>query len=160
MIKMKSIILFVLFSFNFYCFSQNRELKKFSFQNNEITYSRIDYSKYKIAQFFISMYSEDDKYDSIEQNAYTCLLNKERLYHTLYFFIRVPKEIIDPKVKNEFFTEFISHLKKEEKMVDINLYLNFDTDYSTSYRKEQIKTIKRIKTDVTSQNICKMLSIR
>ena len=159
---MKTRYLLLFLSFSMVSFSQTRDLKSFDFQNHTIDYTRIDYSKFGVAQFYITMYSSDTVYNSIEQTAYNCLLNKDRLYHTLYFFIRVPSSITDPKLKNKLFSEFVNHLKEEEKSDNINLYLNFDQNYSIQYRKEHMNAndIKRVVNNITLKSICRTLTNR
>ena len=161
---MKAFLLFICLSSSLTLQAQTRELKTFNFQDTEITYSRIDYSRFGVIQIFVNMYSEDDSYDEIEQSAYSCLLKKGLVYHTLYYFIRVPNSITDLKAKNRLFSEFVNHLKKEEQLNTFNLYLNFDQDYSKDYQLSQHTIeeykVKRVTVNISNKTICKNLSVR
>jgi hypothetical protein len=140
-------------------FSQKKEVKSFMSNDTKIEYSRIDYSKYGIAQFFITMYNESSENDLIEKKSISCLRSKERLYHTLYFFLEIPTSLTDEKQKTELFTQFVEHLKKDENMDSFNLYLNFDINYSIPYQLSK-DNVKRVTTNITSNKICKTLTIR
>ncbi|OUR90786.1 hypothetical protein A9Q87_12600 [Flavobacteriales bacterium 34_180_T64] len=161
---MKSRLLILFLSISIYSFGQKRDLKSFTFQDQTIEYSRIDYSNYGIAQFFITMYSDDTKFNLVEQSAYNCLRRKDRIYHTLYFFIKVPSSIGDSEVKNKLFSEFVKHLKEEEKKTKIDLYLNFDEDYSAVYqtkqKSEKKNDVKRVNINISVKTICQSLTIR
>ncbi|MGC1473385.1 MAG: hypothetical protein WA775_12405 [Psychroserpens sp.] len=142
--------------------AQTRTLNTFSFQEIDISYSRIDYSKHGALQYFVFMYSENDQFDLIEQTAYDCLRKGDLIYHTLYFFIRVPERIEDPYVKNQLFSEFMTHVKSEEKKSDVDLYLNFDKDASLLYQaehNEEENRIKRVVINLTTKYICKNVTI-
>lgn len=112
----------------------------------------------------ITMYSNDSFYNSIEQSAYNCLLKEDIIYHTLYFFIRVPSSIKDPDLKSMLFSEFVNHIKEGENLEKVNLYLNFDQDYSNQYQIEKesmnANDVKRVTNNITVKRICKTLSIK
>ncbi|GAA4801177.1 hypothetical protein [Litoribaculum gwangyangense] len=159
--KIKILILFL--SLCILSFSQTRELRSFNFQGHEIDYSRIDYSKYGIAHFFITMYSTDSEYNLIEQSAYNCLLKEDNLYHTLFFFVRVPPSIKDLDIKSLLFSEFVNLIKREENIEKVNLYLNFDEDCSKIYQMEKklenANDVKRVIKNISVKNICKNLTV-
>ena len=98
----------------------------------------------------------------IEKNAANCLRKVERLYHTLYFFLKIPEDIENPEI---LFSKFIEHLHSEETTTYRNLFLNFDKDYSKAFQidkknGELSKKIKRIYTEVKARNVCHGLFIR
>jgi len=140
-------------------YSQKKETKSFSFENIEVEYLRLDYSKYGIAHFFVTTYNENTVSNLIEEKAIGCLKGKSRLYHTLYFFLKIPKSISDETSKTKLFSEFMSHIEEEEKIMTYNLYLNADINYSIPYQLSGRK-IERIITGVTPRKICKTLTIR
>ncbi len=136
-----------------------KEVKSFIFNDTKIEYTRVDYSKYGIGQFFITMYKGSPENNLIEKKSINCLKNKDRLYHTLYFFLSIPADIQNQNAKNELFSKFVAYLKKKENLDTFNLYLNFDYDYSISYQQSE-KNVKRVTTNITPKKICKTLTIR
>jgi len=125
-------------------------------------YGRVDYSKYGVANFFITMYNDVSKNEIMVNEAIKCLQEKNNLFHTLYFFLKIPNEISSLKEKNKLFLEFISHLKRVEKLQKVGFYLNFDNDYSADYKsKNKIDyKVERIRTNVHPKQICRILTIR
>ncbi len=132
--------------------------------NNElIEYSRIDYSKYGITQIFITMVEENAANKSVESNSINYLEREINLYHTLYFFVKIPiKYNIEEKEK--IFIEIIKEIQNKE-FYDIHtgFYLNFDIDYSEKYQSEILDNnetkIVRILTGFNSNNFWKGLFI-
>jgi hypothetical protein len=157
---MKTTIFALLFLLSFNLYSQRKEVKTFLFEGHKIEYSRIDYSKYGIAHFYITMYSDAPINDMIEKKGVRYLKRQERLYHTLYFFLKIPKEI-KTESKSLLFNEFMAHINFEEKIEKYNLYLNFDINYSVPYQLSHKNNnsidIKKITTSITSSNIWKTL---
>jgi len=145
-------------------FAQRKQTRSFNFQNNEIEYTRVDYSKYGVVQFFITMYEDQPEIKLIEQKSIGCLRHKGHIYHSLYFFVKIPKTIKVPKQKSELFSQFIKHLKQKEEMEKFNLYLNFDINYSIPYqlaeKDNKLISVERVTTNITPKKVCKTLTIR
>ncbi|WP_417443857.1 hypothetical protein [Joostella sp.] len=156
---MKILLINIFFFATLTSYTQKKEVKNFMFNDTKIEYTRVDYSKYGIGQFFITMYARSPENNLIEKQSINCLTNKNRLYHTLYFFLSIPTDIKNENIKNELFSKFVTHLKKEENLDTFNLYLNFDYDYSISYQKSE-KNVKRVTTKIRSKEICKTLTVR
>ena len=159
---MKSLncIFFCLFVSTSQC--QRLSEKSFLFENNPIEYTRIDYSEYGLDHFFITMVADIPENMDIEKNAANCLKKVNRLYHTMYFFLKVPEDIENPE---DLFSKFIEHLHLVENTSYRNLFLNFDKDYSRAFQINQkdfesSKKIKRIYTEVRASNVCNGLFIR
>ncbi|WP_442264571.1 hypothetical protein ACSIGC_09400 [Tenacibaculum sp. ZS6-P6] len=153
---MKILLINLLFFLTFISFAQKKEVKSFMFNDAKIQYTRIDYSKYGVSQFYVTMYNINPKNNLIEKNSINCLKREENLYHTLYFFLKIPSGFKNEHQKTKLFSKFITHLEKEEKVKEFNLYLNFDINYSIPYQLKN-NNIKRIITDINSENICKTL---
>jgi hypothetical protein len=141
---------------------QRLSKKSFLFENNTIEYTRIDYSEYGLDHFFVTMVADVPDNIDIEKNAANCLRKVKRLYHTLYFFLKIPEDIENPEA---LFSKFIEHLHSEETTTYRNLFLNFDEDYSRAFQidqkdSESLKKIKRIFTEVRARNVCNGLFIR
>jgi hypothetical protein len=109
------------------------------------------------------MYADNPNNKMIEKNGISYLRRVERLYHTLYFFLKIPKGI-KTESQSLLFNEFMKHLNFEEKIEKYNLYLNFDMNYSIPYQLSNEKNIsidiKKITTNINSKNIWKTLLIK
>lgn len=156
---MKTILTIILFLLTLSSFSQKKYIKTFLFNDIEVKYTRVDYSKYGIAQFFVTMYNRNTENNEIEKRSISCLKSRSNIYHTLYFFLEIPSEINNEYQKTELFTEFMKHLKDEEKIKKFNLYLNFDNNYSIPYQLNE-NNVARITTNITTKKICRSLTIR
>ena len=139
-------------------FSQVKEIKSFDFKGKNIEYTIIDYSKYSVAQLFITIYNDTAENASVEENAINCLSDKKNLYHTFYYFLKIPTGITDETEKTELYAGFLNHLSMEQDMQKHNLFLNFDADYTITH--PMTDNIKRIITAINSNTICNYLSIR
>jgi len=111
------------------------------------------------------MFQDEPKNQMLVSNAVNCLKQESRIYHTFYYFIKIPVEIKNFETQQNIFTAFVKHLRAKEKKYKSNLYLNFDIDYSKEYQtqhsdKESKEKLKRIYTNVDADYICKGLSIR
>ncbi len=159
---MRKIIIYAALITTAFSFAQKRETKSFTFQESKIEYDRIDYSKYTVASFFITMYNDVEENEKMMKKAIRCLKRKSNLYHTLYYFIKIPKGIETLDNKNELFSAFVNHLKEAEELKKINLYVNFDSDYSLDYKSNHQTDykIKRVTTDIKPKEICETLTIR
>lgn len=144
--------------------AQKRTVDIFNFNEEEIKYSRIDCSKYGIAQIYVSMYTADDNTDMIDINATKFLKDKDTYYHTFYFFIEIPKKYSFAE-KQVMFSEFIKHLENKENLKKYDLYINFDEDYSDKYQRDKLENklennVKRILLGLNFTNIVKALSLK
>ncbi|WP_299677069.1 hypothetical protein [uncultured Tenacibaculum sp.] len=153
---MKALLINLLLFLTFNSFAQRKELKSFMFNDAKIEYTRIDYSKYGTSQFFVTMYNNSPKNNLIDKNAINCLKREKNLYHTLYFFLKIPSGFKNEHQKTKLFSKFITHLDKEEKVEKFNLYLNFDVNYSIPHQLKRYN-VKRIITEISPKNICKTL---
>ncbi len=154
------IITFLIISFSVN--SQTKREKSFAFEYQKIAYTRVDYTRYGLAESFITMFKDEPKNQQIVSNAVTCLKQVNGIYHRLYYFIKIPTEIKDFEKQQKIFTAFVEHIRSKEKKHKSDLYLNFDVDYSMEYqiKYSDKETLKRIYTKVDADNICKGLSIR
>jgi hypothetical protein len=139
-------------------YSQKKEIKSFEFKGKNIEYSIIDYSKLSVAHYFITMYNDTNENVLVEKNAINCLSKYDNLYHTFFFFLKIPVDITDDSEITEFYLEFIAHLSKEQDIEKYNLFLNFDSDYNVYHLMNY--NIKRIISNINSNNICDYLTIR
>jgi len=157
---MKTTISILLFVVLFNLYSQRKNIKTFLFNEQKIEYSRIDYSKYGITHFYVTMYSDNPTNDLIEKKGAGYLKKQERLYHTLYFFLKITHGI-KTESKSLLFSTFMNHLKLEEKVEKYNLFLNFDLNYSIPYqlslKNNNSVNVKTITTKITPNNIWKTL---
>lgn len=145
--------IFLIIVFTTRCISQSEKTKTFTFNNDNIDYLRVDYSRYGIRSFYVTMYDDAPQNIDINKKATACLKKIDRLYHTLYFFLKVPANITDQAKKDELLAEFLKHLVEEEKMIDFYLSLNFDSNYYIPFQEN----VRRVTRDVTSKNICDYL---
>lgn len=141
-----------------YTFSQNQVVKSFAFNASKIDYARIDYSNYGVSQFYIIMYNDIPENKKVVKNAAGCLQSFERLYHTLYFFIPIPTDISEQRLKNELLASFIAHLQTVESLEKADLYLILDDDSSIKF-KQTINGNSIIKIVKNPKRICKYLTL-
>ncbi len=99
-------ILFFICFFVSGIFAQKRTAENLIFADQTVTYSRVDYSKYGTLHFFVAMYDDTEELKRVEKEARKCLRRTPRLYHTLYFFLKVPKGIKDQEKKERLFINF------------------------------------------------------
>jgi hypothetical protein len=159
---MKKLILHIALIITTLSFSQQIDTKIFKFEESNIQYDRIDYSKHGVGLFFITMYEDVEENEKMMKKSIDCLSKKQNLYHTLYYFLKIPKEVTTLKEKNKLFSTFISHLKKVEKLKKVDLYLNFNDDYSKDYKSEKNIDYKigRVNTNIKAKKICRTLTVR
>lgn len=159
---MKHIILTIFFFTFISGFSQEKSINRFMFDKKEVIYSRIDYSQYGVGHFFITLYEDLPENKAIETRAENYLGIVERLYHTLYFFIKVPVESTLEQ-KEKLLIQFVEVLKAKENINKLNLFINLDAanttpDFITQLNKNNFQSDKiRIKTKINSKNIWKNL---
>ena len=146
----------ILLLFSTFMFSQKKEAKSFEFKENKVEYTSLDYSKFGIAQFYITIYNDTNDNALIEKNAIDCLSKINNLYHTYYYFLKIPNDITDESEKTELYSTFISHLSKEQQIEKYNIYLNFDSNINMYHLMTD--NIKRILTSINSNTICSSLS--
>jgi hypothetical protein len=143
-------------------FAQKKNLFQFDFQDNSLQYIRVDYPQYGIANVFVTFYYETDG-DKIVTTAEQCLLEEGNHYHTYYYFVKLPKATSETE-KQQLVSQFIQYIWAVDQLTEVDLYLNFGTDYSGTYKQEaearQLKPAKRIKTGVSSKNVCRNFKIK
>jgi hypothetical protein len=162
--KMKNLLLAFILLLSIKSIGQQKNVEIYKYNDDEIKYSRIDYSQYGISQIFITMYVENEKNKLIENTATSFLKEQSNLYHTLYFFIEIPNKYKFEE-KEIIFKEILNDIEKKEDLKNFNVFLNFDIDYSSKYQNEtleakSINKIKRINIDITNSNIKNSLFIR
>ncbi len=155
------IVLFFIISSN--TFSQDLSRSKFIFLENQIDYSRLDYSKYGVSRVYIAMYMDTPENNLIDVNAISCLSTVNNLYHTLYYFVKIPKTLKQEE-KEKLFTAFVKLIKGKEryKIKKALLVLNFDGDYTNDYAVEkqtnlELNNVAQLYFDTKNQNICNRL---
>lgn len=161
---MRKVLLSIIILLSIECNGQIELKRNIIFENEKIEYSRIDYSGYGLAQIFVIMY--EDNYDNrlLKINATNKLNEESNLYHTLYFFIKVPSKYSKTQ-KETIFYEILNQIETEEELNDNHtIYLNFDSDYSGQYQAAVLNNnkknnIRRIFTEINSKNIENGLSI-
>lgn len=126
------------------------------FDEKDIVYSRIDYSQYGVLHFYITMYEDSPKNKKLESRAENYLNNIERLYHTLYYFIKVPVGS-STEQKEKLLFQFLKVLKIKEAVAKVYLHLNLDefnisTNSINEFKKSYNDTIS-IKTEIDSKNL-------
>lgn len=150
-------LLIITFLLNMFASNAQKTVDKtFRFDDINVEYTRLDYSKYGTTQFIIMMFDTNLEQNLIKEKSINCLRKKQRLYHTLYFFLKIPSVIKSVEQKNELFSKFMEHLVLEEKLEGVKLYFNFNIDYSVSYRAAG-KYFSRVNFGITSNDICKYL---
>lgn len=139
--------------------AQKHDTENFKFQDYDIEYNRIDYSDYGINSFVITMFEDVKDNNNVLNESIDCLSKISNLYHTLYYFLEIPKEINSSEEKNKLFSKFIVHLKNTEKIDMVKLDLNFDSDYYLDYRTNYVSGyyVGSLKTKIDSKNFCKNL---
>jgi hypothetical protein len=143
-------------------FAQKKNLFQFDFRDTPLQYNRIDYPQYGIANVFVTFYEETDG-DKIVTTAEQCLLEIGNLYHTYFYFVMLPK-LYNENEKQQLVSQFLQYIWAVDQLSEADLYLNFGTDYSATYKQEaeakQVKPAKRIKTGVSSKNVCRNFKIK
>lgn len=158
--KIKLLLVFILIVSS-KTFSQKKTLESFMFQKKSILISRIDYSDYGVAHFFISVF-EDDYTNKTEQNAIKCLNKEVNLYHTLYFFAKLPKGLTQED-KEFFLLELVKNIDAKEKTKDVNYFINLGSNFTKQLIEDKANLAPnkfRALIDINSTNICKALYIR
>ena len=159
---MKIKLLFLVLFATINSFSQKKTINKFYFKEKDVSYSRIDYSNYGIADFFITMYEDTPENKLIESKAENYLKNIAQLYHRLYFFIKTPTGSVTEE-KEELLSQFISILRIKENVSRVNLHINLSNfipspKYLLNINERTVfgDTLS-INTQVNSKNIWKYL---
>ena len=160
---MKKIICALILTFSYSCFSQKSE-QRFIFEKDTLNYIRFDYSKYGLAYVHISVYEDNKENKMTPVYAESCLKRKENIYHTLYFFLELPKGKSQEE-KEVIFSNFLKHITIKEDMLKDYIFLNFDNDYSKKYQTEigsdgRSNVIKQILTQTTAEIICRRLNFK
>lgn len=153
---MKKIFIILIILFSIKSMSQYKKLLSYYYNGEEIKYSRIDYSKYGVNGIYVTAYEKNQKNNLIEKSAQNYLQSIENIYHTLYFFIEIPSKYNFDE-KQIIFNEIMIEIEKHEKLKNIELFFNFDIDYSFKYQskifKHHFAKINRIFTAIDSENI-------
>lgn len=153
---MKYIYLVLLIPISFTSVGQYRKIISYNYNGEEIKYSRIDYSQYGLTGIYVTAYEKNETNKLIEKSALNYLIGIKNIYHTLYFFIEIPEKYSFEEKQN-IFNKIMNEIDKNEKIKKIELYFNFDIDYSNKYKTEMMfhnyVIIKRIFTDIDSENI-------
>jgi hypothetical protein len=153
---MKKIFIVLILLFSTKSIGQYKKVLNYNYNGEEIKYSRIDYSQYGVTGIYITAYEKNEKNKLIEKSALNYLRGLKNIYHTLYFFIEIPSKY-NFEEKQIIFNEIMNEIDKNEKLKKTELYFNFDIDYSNKYKTEMMFhhyiIIKRIFTDIDSENI-------
>jgi len=153
---MKKIFIVLILLFSTKSIGQYKKVLNYNYNGEEIKYSRVDYSQYGVTGIFITAYEKNEKNKLIEKSALNYLKGLKNIYHTIYFFIEIPSKY-NFEEKQIIFNEIMNEINKNEKLKKFELYFNFDIDYSNKYKIEMMfhhfVTIKRIFTDIDSENI-------
>lgn len=157
---MKLNFLLFIFLFSVSSHSQKKRIDNFYFNGTSINITRIDYSKYGIANFFITV-TEDDLENQVEENAIQCLKKEERIYHTLYYFIKIPKGF-SLEEKEQLLSKIVNIIDNKEKIKDVYYFINLDSNFTKKLIEDKsgLNPDKfRAFIDVNSTNICSALKI-
>jgi hypothetical protein len=153
---MKKIFIVLILLFSTKSIGQYKKILNYNYNGEEIKYSRIDYSQYGVAGIYVTAYEKNETNKLIEKSAINYLKGFKNIYHTLYFFIEIPSKY-NFEEKQIIFNEIMIEIDKNENLKKIELFFNFDIDYSIKYQSEIFKhrfvTIKRIYTAIDSENI-------
>ncbi|SFB09718.1 hypothetical protein SAMN05660845_1580 [Flavobacterium swingsii] len=158
--KIKLLIIFILIFYS-KAFSQKKTSENFIFNGKSTPVSRIDYSDHGILHFFINVY-EDDYPNMFEENAIKCLNNEYNIYHTLYFFVKLPKGLTKDD-KELFLLELVKNIDAKEKIKDVNYFVNLDSNFINLFVEKQPNlTPKKFRAviDINPTNICRALHIK
>lgn len=143
-------------------FAQKKNTLTYNFQETLVDYTRIDYPKHGIANVFVTFYEETNEKKGIVEKAEKCLSRESNIYHTYFYFVKLPQSLSTTERKN-MVLGFVQHIWQNDDLVTADLYLNFGTDYSEVYRKESVSkslpAAKRINTSIDTSNICKNMDI-
>lgn len=129
--KILYIIVLTIVSINGY--SQKKHNSTFSFGNQIIKYSSYSYAKRNISNFYIICYDDRDKLKKIINDIEMCFVNHNQ--NTKFYFLLIPKKIKDIKQKEKLFLEFLSDVVNRTKLIDSNLFIISNDDYTNLYRE-------------------------
>lgn len=153
---MKKIFIILILFFSTKIIGQYKKVLNYNYNGEEIKYSRVDYSQYGVTGIYVTAYEKNEKNKLIEKNAINYLKSIKNIYHTIYFFIEIPSKY-NFEEKQIIFNEIMIEIDKNEKLKKVELFFNFDIDYSNKYQTEMLFhhliTIKRIFTDIDPDNI-------
>jgi hypothetical protein len=158
---MKSLHLTLLLLVSCCGFAQKITVHNFIFEKDTLTYKSIDYSKGGLGVMYINMYESNIFNDQIPKAAADCLADINNLYHTFYYFVGLPPAYTREQ-REKALAAFIAHIKNAEGTTEVNMFFNFDKDYSKYYQSLLLpdtdkSAVKRILIDATPYNICKGL---
>lgn len=164
-IIMKKLITCFFLFFTLCMYAQEKTIDTTSVDTTVLEYTKIDYSKYGISQIFITMYENEPVRHLLQKKAEETLSEIQGIYHTLYFFIPLEPGKYSHSEKEDIFKIFTKKIIKKEGLKMPDLYLNFDTDYSSTYQDDMLKDstlsrVKRIFINITAGTISGGLFVR
>jgi len=125
-------------------------------------FSRIDYSEHGLGQIRVIMYEDIEKNQDLIANAAKCLNKVSNLYHTYYYFIKLPVGSAQSEGEAAL-TNFIQYLANDDEYKKLKkkpiLYIFSDMDYSAIYKnqKTQPYALEQVLVGVSAKNVCKGL---
>lgn len=159
---MRYVAFSVLLLFTLHMSAQKMTAGTFVSSGQVIHYNRIDYSGNGLGQIRIIMYEDNENNKDIYLNAANCLAQISNLYHTYYYFIKLPKDYKLQKSELAL-SEFLDQISKTPEYVKLKkvpiLYIFSDKEYSLLYinQEKQPFKLQKVLTELSAQNICKGL---
>lgn len=115
------------------CYSQKKHNTTFLFGNETIEYSSYSYAKRNISNFYIICHDDSDKLKKIINDIEKCFVNHNQ--NTKFYFLLIPEKINSIEEKEKLFLEFLSDIVNHTKLIDSNLSIISNSDYTNLYRK-------------------------
>ncbi|HEU4496970.1 MAG TPA: hypothetical protein VFR70_07955, partial [Flavobacterium sp.] len=148
------------------CYSQKKQNATFLFEDKTIEYSSYSFTNKNILDFYIICHDDAGKLKEIMNNVQTCLAGKN--VNKKFYFLLFPEKVNNMEIRQKLFLELITNIVSRTKLIDSNLFVISDDDYSTLYRrtkklndnKYKHATLNDIKEMFTGNNleICRMIN--
>jgi hypothetical protein len=118
-------------------FAQKKNSKNFNYESQQISYSEVSFTDKNIIDFFIVMNDDSKTTNSFQDKIIECKHLKNS--HSRFYFLTIPENCKTLEQKEKLFLEFASTIQNRAKLIDSNLYIISDKDYTGLY----IKTSKK-----------------
>jgi hypothetical protein len=152
-VKKKVLFLLIIISFNTY--SQLKLNDRFDFKESSLKFSIYSYGNPTISDFFVVINSNLGRTISLIESLNKC--SKERYD---FYFLNIGKEKYSDNDMQQLLIQFIEYITSRRKLVDSNMHLILEYDYSSQYEKERyvrkLNEITKLKILNQENSICNL----
>ncbi len=120
-------------------FGQNSRHGELIADTLTIEYKTIDYPKYGIIHNYYYFFTDKNEYNTAFYKLKNCLNPYNNIYHTIYHFVLIPKELYTFEKSGKLVKETITILSEEFQNTDLNINVFLDLN-SNLYNLDDINT--------------------